>query len=177
MKKQQLHNVSWVRSVCSQSQQLVLLGMRSSVCPTFSGSASTSRASSAPLLPRAARLHPNPLKHILKLLIPPQVPRVRFLNSFGKTAKDPSLAVRGPSRPSCHAGVPPRLHQHSHITGHLLTSSGLLALSSLPMSCGLGQPRALARCLQLKALMERVVTSGQFKGKSPSDAMLLVRRW
>lgn len=149
MKKQQLHNLSWARSLCSQSQQLVLLGMRSSVCPASSGSASSGSPSSPPLLPRAALLHPHPLKHILKLLIPP---RVRFLNSFGRTAKIPLLLREAslvlapdssgctvqdhPSRrvlpqpPGCR-GCSDTLTYHKGSASHpLLTSSGLPTLSS-----------------------------------------------
>lgn len=87
MKKQQLHNLSWAQSVCSQSQQLVLLGMRSGVCPASYGS-----ASSPPLLPRAALLHTYLLKHILKLLIPPSSPKSQILKTLlGKQPRIPPL--------------------------------------------------------------------------------------
>lgn len=131
---------------------------------------------------------------------------VRFLNSFGKTAKDPSPAVRRLPRAGTkllwlpHPGspvTPVSCHGHCHLSvrcqgcsdthtspGQLLTScshprgsNAVLCRPGAEWRCGLGQPRALARCLQLKALMEQVVTAGQSKGKSPRDTMLLVRRY
>lgn len=96
--------------------------MRSSVCPVSSGSASSSSPSSPQLLPWAVLLHPHPLKHILNLLILP--PRVRFLNSFGKTPKIPPLwgasLVLAPDSSGCIATHTPQgqlLASFTHILG------------------------------------------------------------
>lgn len=142
MKKQQLHNLSWAQSVCSQSQQLVLLGMRSGVCPASYGS-----ASSPPLLPRAALLHTYALKHILKLLIPPSSPKSQILKTLlGKQPRIPPLLwtdslVLAPDSSGCTiqahpwcwcpitATWVPRLDWHSDFTRavtHILGGPGVV---------------------------------------------------